>query len=175
MKKALILITFIVLFVTSAFVSAFWKIVDNDVKIDFELPLQGTKGSISGLKADIQFDEKNIEASSINASVDVNKMVTDNPGKTTHLLSADFFNAEKYPLITFSSTSFKKTDSTLVALGKLTIKDSIKDVELPFTFSKTKEGGLFQGSMSIYSSDFGIGKKRGNDKVVVSISVPVIQ
>lgn len=175
MKKALIISTVLVLILTSAFTSVIWKILEKDVKINFELPMQGTKGSISGLKADIQFDEKNIEAASIKASVDVNKMETDNPGKTEHLLSPDFFNAEKYPLITFTSTSIRKTDSTLIALGKLAIKDSIKDVELPFTFTRTKEGGLFEGTMSIFSSDFGIGKKRGNDKVVVSISVPVNQ
>jgi polyisoprenoid-binding protein YceI len=176
MKKLLIIGTGL-LIITFAYAATTWKIVNKDVEISFILPSQGTTGSISGLNANIQFDEKNMEASSISATVDVSKMETDNKQKTEHLLSADFFNAEKYPQMKFTSTGFTKNDSSLVAIGKLTIKDSIKEVRLPFTFTKTKEGGVFQGTMSIFSGDFGIGKKSssGKDRVVVSIKVPVVE
>lgn len=176
MKKVLVTIAAVS---TLAFIPAaltVWKTVPEKVQINFELPLEGTKGTISGLASEISFDEKNLAESNIKASVDVKTLTTDNERKTEHLLSADFFNAEKYPVMTFTSTSFKSTDSTLIAFGTLAIKDSVKNVEIPFKFTKgEKDEAMFTGKLKIYSGDYGIGKKSktGKDEVVVNISVPV--
>lgn len=176
MKKAIVILTAVAL---SAFIPValtIWNSITEKVQINFELPQGGTKGTISGLKSEISFDEKKIEESKINASVDVKTLTTDNEQKTAHLLSPDFFDAEKYPTMSFASTSFKRTDSTLVAIGNLSIKDSVKVVEIPFKFEKTnKDEGVFSGKLTIHSGDFGVGKKSktGKDEVVVNISVPV--
>lgn len=66
-----------------------------------------------------QFDFT-IQATSINTNVDA---------RDNHLRSADFFEVEKYPTITFKSKEIKKTGEDKYSLhGKLTIKDVTKDV-----------------------------------------------
>ena len=65
----------------------------------------------------------------INFSVDVNSINTDNEMRDKHLKSDDFFNAEKFPAMTFKGTSFKKvSDNKYVLQGDLTIRDVTRKV-----------------------------------------------
>jgi polyisoprenoid-binding protein YceI len=71
----------------------------------------------------------------IDFSVDVNSINTDNTDRDKHLMSDDFFNAEKYPKMTFKSTSFKKISGNKYELvGDLTIRDVTKKVTFEVTF-----------------------------------------
>jgi polyisoprenoid-binding protein YceI len=73
--------------------------------------------------------------SSIKFTVDVNSINTDNDMRDKHLKSDDFFNAEKYPSMTFSSTSFKKIKGTAYVLeGNLTIRDVTKKIKFAVTY-----------------------------------------
>ncbi len=55
-----------------------------------------------------------------------------------HLKSDDFFNAEKYPKITFASTSFKKVKNNVYALaGSLTIRDVTKNIIFDVVYGGT--------------------------------------
>jgi len=66
----------------------------------------------------------------VNFTVDVNSVNTDNDMRDKHLKSDDFFNAEKYPSMTFASTSFKKMKGNIYSLeGNLTIRDVTKKVK----------------------------------------------
>jgi polyisoprenoid-binding protein YceI len=176
MKKIFFATTTLIIIVSSAFkVSSLWNVSNEAVTINFELPDQGTKGTVSGLKASIDFDAKDPSPSKITASIDINTLNTGNEQKDKHLLSADFFNAEKFPSISFTSTSVKATSDGFLAVGNLTIKDSTKNVEIPFTFSEDAAGGTFKGTMTILTGDFGVTKKSaaGKDKVVIQVTVPV--
>ena len=74
----------------------------------------------------------------INFTVDVASINTDNEKRDEHLKGDDFFNSEKYPKISFKSTSFKKvTDKTYVLEGDLTIRDVTKRVKLPVIYGGT--------------------------------------
>jgi polyisoprenoid-binding protein YceI len=74
----------------------------------------------------------------INFTVDVNSINTDNSNRDGHLKSDDFFNAEKYPNMTFVSTSFKKkTSSTYELIGDLTIRDVTKKVSFAVQYGGT--------------------------------------
>lgn len=65
----------------------------------------------------------------VNFSVDVNSINTDNSSRDGHLKGDDFFNAEKFPKMTFVSTSFtKKSGSTYELAGNLTARDVTKKV-----------------------------------------------
>lgn len=66
---------------------------------------------------------------SVNFDVDVTSINTDNEMRDNHLKSDDFFNAEKYPKMKFTSTSFKKTKGNAYVLeGNLTIRDVTKKI-----------------------------------------------
>jgi polyisoprenoid-binding protein YceI len=175
-KTTFILIACVFVIVSGFTVSMFWNVMNDGVTISFELPDEGTKGTLGGLKATIDFDQKDPANSKISASVDIKTLNTGNKQKDDHLLSADFFNAEKYPSVTFVSKSVKATDKGFLANGDLTMKDSTMSVEIPFVFVEGADGtGSFQGTMTIFSGDFGITKKSksGKDKVVITLNVPV--
>ena len=73
----------------------------------------------------------------IEFAVDVNSINTDNDMRDKHLKSDDFLNAEKYPKMTFRSTSFKPLGKNKYELkGDLTIRDVTK----PVTFDVTLGG-----------------------------------
>ena len=88
-------------------------------------------GTMSSSKPD--FTDAKIEF-----SVDIASISTDNDKRDAHLKSDDFFNAEKYPKMTFKSTSFKKLkDNKYVLYGELTIRDITKPVKFDVTYGGT--------------------------------------
>lgn len=70
--------------------------------------------------------------------VDVNSINTDNEMRDKHLKSDDFFNAEKYPKMTFNSTSFRKvSNGNYILEGNLTIRDVTRKVTFAVTYGGT--------------------------------------
>ncbi len=85
-------------------------------------------GSLVASKADLS-------DAVINFSVDVASVNTDNEKRDGHLKSDDFFNAEKFPKMTFASKSFKPLGGNKYALtGDLTIRDVTKTVTFDVTY-----------------------------------------
>ena len=75
----------------------------------------------------------------VDATIKVASINTDNEKRDAHLKTDDFFNAEKFPLITFKSTSFEKVgDNKYKITGDLTIRDVTKKV----TFDATYNGSI---------------------------------
>lgn len=154
-----------------------WNVKTEGAVISFELPNEGTKGTFSGLQASIEFDEKDPAASKITASVDAKTINTGNEQRDKHLRTADFFDVDKYPTITFTSTKIVPSDNGFTAQGTLTMKDTTKNVEIPFTFENKGNEGVFKGRLSILSGEYGIMKRSKTDKdqVNLSIEVPVMK
>ncbi len=75
-------------------------------------------------------------------SIDVNSINTDNSTRDKHLRSDDFFNAEKYPQMTFKSTAWKKIEGKNILLeGDLTIRDVTKPVTFNVVYGGTMKDG----------------------------------
>ena len=133
-----------------------------------------TGGSISGLKGDIKFDPAHLDASTIETSVDVNTLNTDNDARDEHLKSDSYFDAAKYPAITIRSVSLKhKSSNNYTGTFNLTIKDKTNTVEIPFTYTETGNTAVFKGTLKIKRTDYGVGGKSlimSND-VTISIEV----
>lgn len=73
-----------------------------------------------------------------NFTVDVASITTEDDTRDKHLKSDDFFNAEKYPKMTFKSTSFKKVkDNKYIMEGDLTIRDVTKKVKFDVVYGGT--------------------------------------
>ncbi|MVN22588.1 YceI family protein [Mucilaginibacter arboris] len=107
--------------------------------------------------------EDSFENAEIDFTLDVDSIDTTQEARDTHLKSADFFDAEKYPKITFKSTSFTKVDDDEYNLtGNLTIKDVTKPVTLKVElggsatdfYGNLKAG--FEVSGKINRKDFGL-------------------
>src|SRR5665213_3287524 len=67
--------------------------------------ISNVKGTFGGLKGSLTLDEADATQSSIHASADVSTLSTGDAQRDGHLKSADFFDAEKFPAVTFKSTA----------------------------------------------------------------------
>jgi polyisoprenoid-binding protein YceI len=107
-------------------------------------------------------DAGNPENSSAWVEIDTASVDTDNADRDTHLKSADFFNAEANPKITFKSTSAKLDGDNLITTGDLTIAGTTAPVDISWEFNgvakdpwgNTKAG--FDGTATISRKDFGM-------------------
>jgi polyisoprenoid-binding protein YceI len=78
---------------------------------------------------------------SIEGTVRVENLVTEEPGLTGHLHSEDFFDAAKYPELTFESTSVEQgEDGRLRVSGELTVRGVTRPVELDAEIEGAAEG-----------------------------------
>jgi polyisoprenoid-binding protein YceI len=90
---------------------------------------------------DISFNstKSDFTDASVAATIKVASINTDNEKRDGHLKTDDFFSAEKFPVITFKSTSFEKVgDNKYKITGDLTIRDVTKKV----TFDATYNGSI---------------------------------
>lgn len=155
-----------------------WTADSQKCSVEFWVtgPFGAVNGSFSGLKSNIVFDEKNLEGSSITASVEVNTIETGNNLRNKDLrLKKEWFNAAHYPQIVIQSRQIQKTGNGYKLIGNLTIKGITKPVEIPFRFTPANNGGLFLSNFQINRDDFGIGKSGGGvaQDVTVKLVVPV--
>ena len=96
------------------------------------LVISKTKGSFHEAVATVMYDEKDITKSSVDVTIKIASIDTDNEDRDNHLKSPDFFDVEKFPEMTFKSKSIKKSKDGFVAVGDFTIRDITKEIELPF-------------------------------------------
>jgi polyisoprenoid-binding protein YceI len=140
-------------------------------------------GRFTKFSGTITVDRDNLENSSVNATIDVGSVDTDNDKRNAHLKSPDFFDAAKFTTITFTSKSWKKTgEGTFDVTGDLTIHGVTKEVVLKVDllgFGPGMMGAQLSGwdaSVTLNREDFGVngpamlGKALGSE-VGVSISV----
>jgi polyisoprenoid-binding protein YceI len=140
-------------------------------------------GDFTKFSGTVMVDRENLENSSVEATIDVGSINTNNDQRNGHLKSPDFFDVAKFPTITFKSKSWKKTgDSTYDVTGDLTIKDVTKEVVLKVTslgFGPGMKGATSSGweaTANLNRRDFGVdgpamlGKMVGDD-VAVTIEI----
>ena len=169
MKKSLSFLA-VALLCTQVFAQTVWKSDPLHSKLTFSITHLGISDiaglfktfdvTITNSKAD--FSDAVFELSATVASINTEVEMRDN-----HLRSADFFEVEKYPVMTFKSTSIKKISKDKYKLtGNLTIHGTTKPVTMDLWYrgmaenpsSKTTSAG-FQLTGSLKRSDFGIGSK----------------
>ena len=89
------------------------------------------KGHFRSLEGTVHLNEEGPPSSSVTASIDVASVDTQNRDRDAHLRSDDFFNAERYPKMTFRSTRVQQVDAdSWKVTGDLTIRDVTKEVVL---------------------------------------------
>jgi polyisoprenoid-binding protein YceI len=149
------------------------KIKSDDVKINFVVDADHA-GSIGGFEATIHFDASDLTNSTISGTVDANTINTDNAKRDTHLKSADYLDAEKYPKMGFKSTSITAGDNGFVMTGLMSIKDVEREETITFGFADN----TFTGKSTISLSHYKIGgyakKKPEDSQISISFVVPVM-
>ena len=138
--------------------SAFTFIKSENWKIseDYSIKFSGNNatGIFKGLKGIVNFDNDSLASSKFDVTVDVSTINTGNGMKNTHAKSENWFDAAKYPTISFTSTTIIKTASGYETKGNLTIHGVTKEFVIPFTFKSTANGGVFVSSFDVNRLDF---------------------
>jgi polyisoprenoid-binding protein YceI len=92
-------------------------------------------GKFNDFSGTVNVDPKKLATSSVDFAIKVGSIDTGNGDRDKHLKSGDFFDAEKYPEITFKSSSVKSTGKDKYAVtGTLTMHGVSKQVTLPVEF-----------------------------------------
>ncbi len=80
----------------------------------------------------VNYDAKDVTKSSVEFTAKIASVDTGAAGRNTHLQKPEFFDAEKYPDMTFKSTKIEKKGKQWMMTGNLTIRDVTKSVTFPF-------------------------------------------
>ena len=121
------------------------------------------KGQFSSFNANIEAEDlAEISNANIKFDIDVASISTRNEDRDNHLKSADFFDVDKYPKITFESTAITKKGNDYEITGNLTIKDVTKVVTFETEYNGKgknpwgQEVYGFEAATSINREEFGL-------------------
>jgi polyisoprenoid-binding protein YceI len=110
-----------------------WKIDPVHSIAEFRvrhLMISNVRGQFTGVSGVITYNEADPAKSSVEATIDAATIDTRDPQRDTHLKSADFFDVEKFPTLSFRSSHIvRRADGTLTVSGPLTIHGVTKDAE----------------------------------------------
>jgi polyisoprenoid-binding protein YceI len=115
-----------------------WTVDNAHSSVKFtvtHLVITEVEGNFKSFSGNIVTTNPDFTDASVDFSVDVKSINTDNEMRDNHLKSADFFNADKFPQMTFKSSSFKKVSGNKYELaGDLTMHGITKKVKFDVTY-----------------------------------------
>jgi polyisoprenoid-binding protein YceI len=126
---------------------AVWKIDPSHTHSTFtirHLVISNVRGEFRSTTGAVKIDEQDPSRSSVEAVIDAASIHTREEKRDAHLRSADFFDVEKYPTITFRSSKVEKVGEGYKVTGDLTMRGVTKPVVLEVT-SLTPEIKDMQG------------------------------
>lgn len=133
-----------------------WQIDPTHTTGEFKVQHAGVSwipGYIRGVVGEIEFDPANPTAAKFSAELDLNTLDTGFGPRDGHLKSPDFFDVAKFPKLKYESASVEAIDATHFKVkGKLTIKDTTKDVELEGEFLGESDKPDMEGGMARVSA-----------------------
>ena len=171
-KRVFLASVLVSLFVVPAYpVTAVKYSVDaNHSTVGFSIPIldgvSSVRGKFTNFSVDVDFDETDITKSSVAAVIKAASIDTGVEARDKHLRTADFFEVEKYPEITFRSTRIVKRGKNLVAVGTFTMHGVSKEISIPFVSTGkfynpvTKKNLMgFSASIQLDRRDYGMAWK----------------
>ena len=141
-----------------------WAIDTMHSEVQFKakhLVISTVTGKFKSFEGSLETESEDFDGADASFSVDVDSIDTNVADRDAHLKSDDFFNAEKYPKLTFTGT-LNKTDDGYKLTGPLTIRDVTKEVTLDVDFGGTMVDGYgqtkagFEISGKVNRKEFGL-------------------
>ena len=124
------------------------------------------RGRFTDFSGTIRYDDRDITRSSVEFTARVASINTDVERRDTHLRSADYFDAERYPEMTFRSTRIERRgNEQFVATGDFTLRGVTRQITIPFTLRGAvadPRGARFgiEANTTINRQDFGVAWSR---------------
>jgi polyisoprenoid-binding protein YceI len=136
MKKTLIIALFALFSSTEIASASTWMLDKAHTNIGFKVKhkmITNVNGSFDRFDGKLEYNPDDVTRSSVQVTIETASINTDNEKRDNHLRSADFFDAEKFPSITFKSKKIAKTADGLKISGDLTIHGITREVVLDVT------------------------------------------
>ena len=148
--------------------------------------LSKVRGRFAEFDGTIEHDESNPQNSRVDVAIQARSIDTAEADRDKHLRSADFFEVEKYPTLSFVSTSVTPRGANAYdVVGNLTIHGVTREVTLPASFLGTAQDpwgnakSAFEAELTLNRKDFGLlwnaaletGGFLVGDEVKVSLSI----
>ena len=110
-----------------------WTIDPTHSEVSFtvrHMMVTNTRGLFSKFAGTVTLDEADVTRSTVNVEIEASSVTTRDEQRDTHLRSADFFDAAKFPKLTFQSTRVERRGDELNITGDLTIRGTTRSVVL---------------------------------------------
>lgn len=142
-----------------------WKLDTSHTKIGFSVPhlvVSSVEGRFKEASANVKLDDADLTKSEVSVDINAASIDTGDTKRDDHLKSPEFFDAKKFPKLSFKSTKIVKAGAGYKLTGNLTIRDVTKAVTLDATLSapvKTPWGNHARAaklSGKVKRSDFGL-------------------
>ncbi len=147
------------------------------------------RGAFTEFDGTAHVDTSDPSASSVRVTINAGSIDTGNAQRNGHLLSADFFETEQHPEITFVSTGVEHDGDTWSITGDLTIKGTTHPVTVPFEFTGSARDPFgnvrvgFEGATTIQRKDWDLtwntaletGGVLVSDKIKLELDISAIQ
>lgn len=150
-----------------------WTLDKTHSTIQFKVGymlISNVVGNFKNFDGVFKSNGENFDGSSVDFNIETASINTDNDKRDDHLRSDDFFESEKFPLITFKSKSFKKvSDKKFKVTGDFTMRGVTKQIDLDVTHTgtikdnqgKTRAG--FNVKTTVNRMDYGVNWSRTLD------------
>ena len=121
-----------------------WQLDTAHSQVQFSvrhMMITTVRGNFDKFSGTVSFDEKNLDKSVIDVTIEAASINTREEKRDGHLMSPDFFDVAQFPTITFKSKSVKVTGTNKgVVTGDLTVKGVTKEVALETEFVGIAKG-----------------------------------
>lgn len=186
MRKIKLFAVVLILTASSLFAQTEWSLDKSHSQVGFSvthLVITEVDGYFKDYDAKVVTKGDDFSTATIDFTVNTNSIFTDNEGRDKHLRSDDFFNAEKFPQMTFKGKSLKKLgDNKYKLVGDLTIRDVTKQVELDVKYNgmvkdpwgNTKAGFKVTGEINRFDYNLKWDKAIETGSLVVGKEVELI-
>ena len=142
-----------------------WTIDEAHTSVGFmarHMGLSKVRGQFTSFRGEVDGNPSDISTARARLEVDMASVDTGSPDRDAHLKSADFFDVERYPTMTFVSKRVEQDGDSYKVIGDLTIKDVTREVALDYEhggdlqdpYGNRKLGGSLSGT--IKRSEWGL-------------------
>ena len=182
MKKLFLSLAMISVFCVVSYAQQSWSNDPAHSRLGFtvkHMTISEVSGRVTDFSVKVKSEKADLSDLKIDVTAQIGSINTDVEARDKHLKSADFFDAEKYPTLTFVSTSHKKiTNNKFKLMGNLTMHGITKFITLDVVYfgevtnpMNQKKVYGFKVTGVVKRSNYNLGSKFGNAMISDNIKI----
>ena len=154
------------------------RIDRNHSTVGFRVPILAGMSTVTGkftdFEIELEYDADDLNRSSVSVTIQVASVDTGIDGRDNHLRSADFFDVDNHPTMTFVSDRIEINGDHGEAHGTLTLRGTSREVSLDLQLMPMGEGGVgIKATATVDRTDFGASFQRGDNPLFIGNDVTI--